>query len=263
MTGIPEGLPQTNRASAAPLASAGGSGGLALLQEFRRHPNFSQLQRLVQENPAELNRVLGVIGGQNPALLAAIHENHEAFIAMMNEPISDQPPANAGMPAAAGGLGAMGGGMGGMPGLPPGMGGAQMVQMLNAMPAAQRNMMAQAMGMTPEQLNGVMQVMATLPPEQLQQMMQGMQGMGGMPGGMPGGAAGGLPGNLPTGAHVVRLTEDEMAAVNRLMELGFTQQQAAQAFLACDRNEQLAANFLFEGGDDMDDGYDGGDHNPW
>jgi hypothetical protein len=31
-----------------------------------------------------------------------------------------------------------------------------------------------------------------------------------------------------------------------------------------DRNETLAANFLFETGDDMDDGYDGGhdDGNP-
>ena len=39
------------------------------------------------------------------------------------------------------------------------------------------------------------------------------------------------------------------------MALGFSQQQAAQAFLACDRNETLAANFLFENGgfDDYDD----------
>jgi UV excision repair protein RAD23 len=68
--------------------------------------------------------------------------------------------------------------------------------------------------------------------------------MGGMPG---------MGGMEPP--NVVRLTEEEMASVNRLVDLGFDQQQAAQAFLACDRNEQLAANFLLEGGF----GEDGGD----
>ena len=39
-----------------------------------------------------------------------------------------------------------------------------------------------------------------------------------------------------------------MDAVQRLQALGFSQQQAAQAFLACDRNEMLAANMLMDGG---------------
>jgi UV excision repair protein RAD23 len=49
------------------------------------------------------------------------------------------------------------------------------------------------------------------------------------------------------GRHVVSLTQEEMDSVNRLMELGFSQQDAAAAFLACDKNEALAANLLLEG----------------
>jgi UV excision repair protein RAD23 len=53
-----------------------------------------------------------------------------------------------------------------------------------------------------------------------------------------------MPG-IPPGAHVVRLTEEEAAAVQRLQDmLGVSRQQAAEAYLACDKNEQLAANFL-------------------
>jgi UV excision repair protein RAD23 len=46
---------------------------------------------------------------------------------------------------------------------------------------------------------------------------------------------------------VIRLTEDEMNAVNRLTEMGFDQQDAVAAYLACDKNEALAANLLMDG----------------
>jgi UV excision repair protein RAD23 len=44
----------------------------------------------------------------------------------------------------------------------------------------------------------------------------------------------------------VNLTDDEVAAVERLEQLGFPRQMVLQAFLLCDKNEELAANFLFE-----------------
>jgi UV excision repair protein RAD23 len=61
-----------------------------------------------------------------------------------------------------------------------------------------------------------------------------------------------------------------MAAVDRLTEMGFDRSEAAQAFLACDKNEALAANLLMDsmasggffggdGGSGNDDG--GGDNN--
>ena len=65
-------------------------------------------------------------------------------------------------------------------------------------------------------------------------------------GGMMGGGGGGAPGM--GGAQVLRLSEEEMAAVDRLTEMGFDRTEAAQAYLACDKNEALAANLLMDGG---------------
>ena len=39
-----------------------------------------------------------------------------------------------------------------------------------------------------------------------------------------------------------------MDAINRLVRLGFNKNQAAEAYFACDKNEEMAANFLFESG---------------
>ncbi|KAL1843677.1 hypothetical protein VTJ49DRAFT_377 [Mycothermus thermophilus] len=58
---------------------------------------------------------------------------------------------------------------------------------------------------------------------------------------------------LPPGAHQISVTEEERDAIERLTRLGFTQDQAIQAYFACDKNEELAANFLFDQGDEDDD----------
>lgn len=51
----------------------------------------------------------------------------------------------------------------------------------------------------------------------------------------------------------IQISPEEHAAIERvssyliqLMNFGFTKMDAAQAYFACDKNEQLAANLLFD-----------------
>jgi UV excision repair protein RAD23 len=54
------------------------------------------------------------------------------------------------------------------------------------------------------------------------------------------------------GVQYLTVTPEENAAIERLVALGFDRQAAAEAFFACDKNEELAANFLFEAGNQED-----------
>jgi UV excision repair protein RAD23 len=230
---------QQQQGSGAGAAAGGGT----TLDTLRAHPQFSQLRRMVRENPASVNNVLELIGQQSPELLAAIHADQQGFMDMMT---SDDEPAP--LPTAPG----AGMGMPGMPPMPGGGGnGAGQMQavfgMINALPPDQQAAMLQQLGMTPEQWAATQQMLAQVPPAQLEQMMaQAGANMGG-PGGMPGAPGGG--GEAPPGTRTVQLTAEEMAAVQSLQELGFTQQQAAEAYLVCDKNVDAAAAYLFSQGD--------------
>ncbi|KAG5189011.1 hypothetical protein JKP88DRAFT_303189 [Tribonema minus] len=240
MSGIPEGLamPQA-AASAAPAeaaapaaaaaaapAAAAAAGGGGKLARLRQHPHFDALRRLVQSSPGSLQQVLESIGQQDPELLAEIHDNQGDFIAMMNEPVPAEAPAVAATAAAAGAA-------------PSAMGGmenpAMFAQMVAAMTPEMQAQLAASMGLNADQLRQMAQMIGRMPPEQVQQLFAGMGGM--MGGGGGGGADRG---------QVVRLTADENDAVVRLTELGFDQNDAVQAYLACDKDEAMAANLLMD-----------------
>ena len=260
--GIPDGvseaanLVQATNSSAATPSAAASSSTTRPLQALRNHPQFDALRRLVQTNPGALQQVLTQIGQQQPDLLAEINANQATFLEMMNEPIpATASAASSGTTARS--ASALGGNADANAMMMDELGAgnpAQMAQMIQSMSAEELQQMAQMMGISADQLRDTARMIGQMPPEQLSQfMMQAMAG-GGMDGMMGGGAG--------AGQHVLRLTEEEMAAVDRLTEMGFDRSEAAQAFLACDKNEALAANLLmdsmanggFFGGDDENSG---------
>lgn len=60
-------------------------------------------------------------------------------------------------------------------------------------------------------------------------------------------------GILPPGSQRIQVTPEENAAIERLCNLGFDQQMVLQAYFACDKNEEVAANYLLEHGHDDDE----------
>jgi len=218
---------------AMPTAGRGGGGGGGeplppALEQLRQHPMFGQIAAAVAQNPQALESMLPALAQSHPELLEAVLANPEAFQRMLAE------AAQGGAPGARGAPGGMGG-PGGMAGMDP----AAMAQQMQNDPEMMQRIVAQVAQSNPQLAQQIQN-----DPQALVQLMQAeMAARGGMPGG-PGGDGG--------GQHVVRLTEAEGEAVARLTELGFDRQTAAQAYLACDKNEELAANYLFEHGMDDD-----------
>jgi len=244
MNGLPVDASQVSAASSQVASSSNeaqavGSASSDPLAALRAHPQFNNLRRVVQSNPSALSQVLQQIGQGNPGLLAAIDQNREEFVRIMNEPIEED-----GTDVASGdGVGHLPLDFTGGNGDPNPEQFLAVLQAMQQMPPEQRAQLAQAMGVPPEQLQAITQVMQNLPPQAMAQMMETM-----MQSGQLGQGGGGQP------AGTVSLTPEEAAAIDRLAELGFPKHVCVEAYLACDKDEQMAANYLFTNASDfMDD----------
>jgi len=131
-------------------------------------------------------------------------------------------------------------------------GGSDPLQELRNHPqlSALRTLLATQPGLLPQ----VLQTLAQQSPHLVQTIVEHQdEFMALMSEGMPDAAAlgGGLEGE-GGGGQVIQLTEEEMQAVGRLEALGFDRNMCLEAYLICDKNEELAANYLLENGMGMD-----------
>merc|ERR1719188_2556110 len=109
----------------------------------------------------------------------------------------------------------------------------------------------------PNMLNAVLQQIGSSNPQLLQLISQNQEafirminepdnsrggGSAAAGGGAGGGSAGGAEGML--GSGVIQVTSQDKAAIERLKALGFPEHLVVQAYFACEKNENLAANFL-------------------
>lgn len=52
--------------------------------------------------------------------------------------------------------------------------------------------------------------------------------------------------DFPAGSQILHVSEEERVAIERLEAMGFDKSRVVEAFFACDKNEELAANYLLE-----------------
>lgn len=98
----------------------------------------------------------------------------------------------------------------------------------------------------------MLHVLAHEHPQLIQLIMQNREEFAQLLAGTAGGNGAGEAGQGTGGGQSgFQLTPEEIEAIERLQQLGFPRAAAVQVYLACDKNEELAANMLFDNGEDL------------
>lgn len=205
------------------------------LLALRNHPLFPQLQATIHQNPEALGQMIQMLSQSNPELLEAINANEERFIEMMNEPSAfspyDEDEDDDGgeyhdehwgddMDADEDEV----------------QHDMDMLRMIVGMSPAEQAQFAATMGIPAERFNELLAMLQSMPASDLQDLLDGDAA-------------------LPSELDPAMFSAEENASIGRIAGLGFTQREAMGAFVACDRNEEQAANFLLDGGHyDEDEG---------
>lgn len=92
----------------------------------------------------------------------------------------------------------------------------------------------------PEMIPMLLQHLAQSQPELAQLIQQNPEALAELLGGAGAGGAGGRAGGAPSGQRVIQITQEEKQQLDNLEALGFPRQRALEAWLLCDRNEELA-----------------------
>jgi len=208
-------------------------------------PEFAQIAQLVRSRPEMLPQVVQQIAATNPELIATIRSHPEAFVQMLN-----QGGQSAGIDQLTRILnqGGQSTGSGQLPGL------EQLAQVLgqggaNAGQPPAINQLLQMIGqggMNAAQMQGLNQILQMLgnqggqaggnPAQGLNQLLQMLGNQGGQT------AEGGqLPQPQPL---AIPVTEEDRSAIQRLQAMGFDEQIVIEAYFACDKNEELAVNYI-------------------
>lgn len=209
--------------------------------ELAASPSFLMEVSQIRDQ-TQLQSYLAALQTTNPEKLALIRGNAQEFAALLNSATAGAAaPGGAAaaaptapVPALPFGAAPEEGAAGGGAGIPAGLQAllSQRPEMLEGImqnPEALRQLLqapeVQAMLQNPE-----VQEQLGINPEMMQAMMHGMNAQNQVQ---------------------AQLTDEDEEAIQRLMALGFQRAIVIQAFLACDKNENLAANFLFDQGGDL------------
>ena len=217
-------------------------------EQRAREQQQAQGQRQQQQQPAQTATQPPATGNNPPAAPAEPTGDEPVNLFEAAAAAAGGQRGGAGRGAGAGaGLGAAAGGQGG------GQGQVNMDVLRNS---PQFQSLRQLVQQNPAMLEPLLQQIAEGNPQLAQMIGQNQeQFLQLLAEDIGGDAIGGMgdTGNLPPGAVPISVTEEERDAIERLCRLGFSRDQVIQAYFACDKNEELAANFLFEQPDDNDD----------
>ncbi|KAF9518654.1 hypothetical protein BS47DRAFT_1416228 [Hydnum rufescens UP504] len=168
--------------------------------------------------------------------------------APQSTPAAPTGPQNLFVCSGTSGAGHGGGGGGGQAGLGQAPGGIDPAELAQLRESPAFRQIRELVAQNPEYIQPLIQQLAESNPQLAHQLAANPELLYQLLGGP--GAEGQWEGDAPPGSTAIHVTEEEAAAIGRLQALGFSEGAAIEAFFACGKDENLAANFLFEGGYD-------------